>query len=356
MEWFRGERDNISIARLGKRMDARCERLGQGAFRERLFGARMMGMNWREHVMRSSLVAGNFALLTLPRTPQPGAFDFVIADEVSMANIPSLAVASYYAESALVVGGDPNQLPPIFPEDAEEPNDWFKKNIFEIAEVKDPADSRAAFLDIQYRMQKEIGELVSRMFYENRLRTGAPSVNPLGGYGARVVFVHCPGRVEMVGEKYIREEEQRRYNETHAHVAAVLAHQAVRDGYPPAEVGIIAPYNAQVVKIDERLGLMGLRGADAGRKLKVSTVHSFQGQERRVIVLDITDDNIQPTPLTAKRELINVALSRAKEQLIIIGNREYLLDEEYFSYEEIEMFEKMLAAARVVSIKKETVS
>lgn len=354
--WFRQERDNIGIARLGRRMESRCERFGREAFQERLFGAKMAGMKWSDHVRRASLVAGNFALLTHPRTPPTGVFDFVIADEVSMANIPSLAAASCFAESAVVVGGDPFQLPPIFPEDAEEPNEWFKRNIFEIAEVKDPADPRAAFLDIQYRMQKEIGDLVSRLFYEGRLRTGSQHVNPLGGYGARVVFVHCPGRVEMVGERYIREEEQRRYNETHAQVAASIAHQAIKDGYSPANVGIIAPYNAQVVKIYQQLGKWGSWGGRDTGKLKVATVHSFQGQERRVIVLDITDDNIQPTPLTAKRELINVALSRAKEQLIIIGNREYLLDEEYFSYEEIEMFEKMLAAARILSIKKEPVS
>lgn len=356
INWLRREKREIAIARLGSRMDLKCEGFGRGAFREGLFEARMLGMKWRDHVRHASLVAGNFALLTHPRTPDTGVFDFVIADEVSMANIPSLAAASCFAESALVVGGDPFQLPPIFPEDAEEPNDWFKKNIFEIAEVGDPSDPRAAFLDIQYRMQKEIGDLVSRMFYGDILRTGTQPADPPGSYGARVVFVHCPGRVEMVGEKYIREEEQRRFNETHARVAALCAHQAVRDGCAPAEVGIIAPYNAQVVKIHERLGRLGLRGDEDARRLKAATVHSFQGQERRVIVLDITDDNIQPTPLTAKRELINVALSRAKEQLIIVGNREYLLDEEYFSCEEIEMFRKMLAAARVVSIKKEPVS
>jgi len=346
---------SISMARLGSRMDKKCEGLGREAFRLGTFKAKMAGMNWRDHVKWSSLVAGNFATLTLPRAPLSGRFDFVIADEVSMANIPSLAAASYFANDALVVGGDPNQLPPIFPEDADEPNEWFKKNIFEIAEVKDPADPRAAFLDIQYRMQKDIGDLVSQMFYGGRLRTGTQPLNPLGGYGARVVFVHCPGRVEMVGEKYIREEEQRRFNETHAKVAASIAHQAIKDGYAPADVGIIAPYNAQVVKIYQRLGLLGLRADPSVRRLKVSTVHSFQGQERRVIVLDITDDNIQPTPLTAKRELINVALSRAKEQLVIIGNRDYLLDEEYFSFNETEMFRKMLGNATMYSIKKEPV-
>ena len=84
------------------------------------------------------------------------------------------------------------------------------------------------------------------------------------------------------------------------------------------------------------------------RDLKVSTVHSFQGQERRVIVVDFTDDNVPPTHLTAKWELINVALSRAKEQLVIVGNRYYLTNDEFFSSEETSVFGRMLEHAVIV--------
>jgi superfamily I DNA and/or RNA helicase len=91
------------------------------------------------------------------------------------------------------------------------------------------------------------------------------------------------------------------------------------------------------------------KGNELG-KVKVSTVHSFQGQERRVIVVDFTDDNVAPTYLTAKWQLINVALSRAKEQLIIVGNREYLMNKEYFDNGEIETFERLLSHARILRL------
>jgi len=81
--------------------------------------------------------------------------------------------------------------------------------------------------------------------------------------------------------------------------------------------------------------------------LKVSTVHSFQGQERRVIVVDFTDDNVTPTHLTVKRQLINVALSRAKEQLVIVGNQDYLMNKEYFNEKEIEIFKRLLKHSRL---------
>ena len=83
--------------------------------------------------------------------------------------------------------------------------------------------------------------------------------------------------------------------------------------------------------------------------IKVSTIHSFQGQEKRMIIIDFTDSNIQPTPLTAKVNLINVALSRAKDQLFIIGNKDYLLSETYFNASEIKVFKQILMHSTIIS-------
>jgi len=290
-------------------------------------------------------------MLTFPRAANPGQFDYVIADEVSMANIPSIAVASCFGKTGMVVGGDPFQLPPIYPEDAEEPNEWFRANVFEKAGVRHRSDPRAAFLDTQYRMQAEIGDLVSRMFYAGELKTGTSVSQPLEGFGGRVVFINSPGRVEMAGGNYFDTEEQRRFNETHAQSAGRAVRVALRYGVRASDIGVIAPYNAQVVKILEKLRDIRRKEDITTEGLKVSTIHSFQGQERRVIVIDFTDDNVRPTALTAKWELINVALSRAKDQLILIGNRDYLLNENYFSSEEIEVFRKMLAGARILALK-----
>jgi superfamily I DNA and/or RNA helicase len=342
---------NTSIARLGSSMGERCRGFSRDAFNGTGFSAKRAGMRWGEHVKFASLVAGNFAMLAFPRAANPGQFDYVIADEVSMANIPSLAVSSFFAKNGFVVGGDPNQLPPIYPEDAEEPNEWFRANIFDMAGVTERTDPRAAFLDTQYRMQKEIGDLVSQMFYDGALRTGTNPLPLLGGFGGRVVFIHSPGSVEMVGKTYFDTEEQRRYNEVHAESAAKVVFTALKHGVKPSEIGIIAPYNAQVVKTLQKVRELSIHERSNMQGLKVSTIHSFQGQERRVIIVDFSDDNIKPTRLTAKWELINVALSRAKEQLTIIGNRDYLQNDTYFSTEEIEVFQTMLNNARIVAWK-----
>jgi DNA replication ATP-dependent helicase Dna2 len=342
-----------SVARLGSTMDERVEGFSRNAFNKSKFAAKKAGLRWSEHVKYASLVAGNFAMLTFPRAANPGTFDYVIADEVSMASIPSLAAASFFAGTGIVVGGDPFQLPPIYPEDSEEPNEWFRANVFEKAGVMRADDPRAAFLDTQYRMQREIGDLVSEMFYSDvgGLNTGIEPVPEIGDFGWRVAFIDSPGMVKKIGAVDDDTEEQRRFNEVHAESAVNAALVALRAGVLPSDIGIIAPYNAQVVKILQMLRQVSREHNVDVNDVKVSTVHSFQGQERRVIIVDFTDDNIEPTYLTAKWQLINVALSRAKEQLIIVGNSEYLMNRDYFSDREIEIFKRLLKHSRVLSSK-----
>jgi DNA replication ATP-dependent helicase Dna2 len=137
----------------------------------------------------------------------------------------------------------------------------------------------------------------------------------------------------------------------HAESAAKAVLMALKHDVKPSDIGIIAPYNAQVVKILQKVRELSHQERLNVHGIKVSTIHSFQGQERRVIIVDFSDDNIKPTHLIAKWELINVALSRAKEQLTMIGNRDYLLNGTYFSKEETEVFQRMLNKARILAWK-----
>lgn len=351
--WERLQSGSIypSVARLGSSMDEKCKGFSRETFDRSGFISKRAGMRWSEHVKHASLVAGNFAMLSFPRAANPGQFDYVIADEMSMANIPSLAVASWFTTTGMVIGGDPFQLPPIYPEDADQPNEWFRDNIFEKGTVTERNDPRVAFLDTQYRMQSDIGELVSQMFYDGQLKTGTAHVPPVGGFGGRIIFVHSPGNVETLGEAHFDNQEQRRFNEVHAESVAKTILVALRHGVRPGDIGVIAPYNAQVVKILQKIRKVIQKAGETLNEMKVSTIHSFQGQERRVIILDFTDDNTKPTLLTAKWELINVALSRAKEQLIMVGNRDYLLNTNYFEHQQVEIFKRMLDRARILAFK-----
>jgi len=228
------------------------------------------------------------------------------------------------------------------------PNEYFRRNVFETAGITDRHDPRVAFLDTQYRMQSEIGDLVSDLFYGGELRTAAPPSPPIGEFDARVVFAQSAGSVQVADEEATEVEEQRRFNPAHAQTVCDYVISLLEAGLRGSEIGVITPYNAQLVMIMERLqDAVGDYGAPAGG-IKVSTIHSFQGQERRAIIVDFTDDNVRPSPLTARWELVNVALSRAKELLIIVGNRRYLASPEFFTRKETAVFEKMISHAVVM--------
>jgi superfamily I DNA and/or RNA helicase len=340
---------DITIARTGSQMSEACAPYGRRAFDRRGAARPRGGSSWDDHVAHALIVASNFTMLTLPRGPNPGTFDYALADEVSMSNIPNLAAASFYAETGMVLGGDPFQLPPIYPGDAEIPNEFFRRNVFETAGIADRHDPRVAFLDTQYRMQGEIGDLVSDLFYGGELKTATEPASAIGDFDSRVLFAQSAGRVHLADEGAPEVEEQRRFNPAHAETVADYVVSLLEAGVSGGEIGVITPYNAQLVMIMEKLReTLGDDGAPSAGGIKVSTIHSFQGQERRAIIVDFTDDNVRPSPLTARWELINVALSRAKEQLILVGNRHYLQSEEYFSRKETAMFAKMLSHAVVM--------
>ncbi len=339
------------IARLGPSMDRTLLPFSKEAFENGSFRSKRLGIGWKDHIQSAPIVAANFTYLTLPRLPWLGKFDYVIADEVSMASIPSLAIASFFATTGVVLGGDPNQLPPIFPEDSEEPNVWFKENIFHHAGIGDMAvaDERMAFLDTQYRMHPKIGDLVSKMFYKSTLKTGViPSAavkEPTPWHDKNVIFLHSKGKVEILAGAIGKDAEHKKINNAHAAIIAKEVSDLVSQGVSPENIGIIAPYNSQVANIVKHL-----KGKGVPNNVKVSTVHSFQGQERPIIIVDFTDDDCDPTHLTAKWQLVNVALSRAKEVLMLVGNREYLLNDVYFSVAEVSMFKSMLEGSHVIEL------
>ena len=345
---------NISLARAGSTMDDKVRGLSREAFSNFGFESKKAGTRWSQHVRNSNLVAANFTMLTFPRTANPGLFDYVIADEISMANIPSIVAASFFSKKSLVLGGDPEQLPPIYPEDVDEPDKYFRDNIFKISKITGTNDPMVAFLDTQYRMHKEIGDLVGDIFYksEGGLHTGINDSKDSEKFASRIIFVHSPGPVGFLGSDYSHPEDQKRFNERHSETIVKIFLIAVRRGYKPEDIGIIAPYNAQVVQIENDLEEACKKNHIDYNETKVSTVHSFQGQERKVIIMDITDDDILPSNLTSKRQLLNVSLSRAKEQLFIIGNYKYLKNEKFFSRSQIELFEQILSHSKIMKLKK----
>ena len=130
--------------------------------------------------------------------------------------------------------------------------------------------------------------------------------------------------------KTIRIKKSRK-NEEEAHfIAEFLTSLAKYTN--PEDLAVITPYREQVSLI-ERILSDKLKGI----KFAIGTVHRLQGDERDIVLIssvDSKEEYFKNSPLWAKRELLNVAISRAKKNLFLIGNSEVIeaLGENYLIY------------------------
>ncbi len=270
----------------------------------------------------------------------PRQFEAVVIDEASMLMPPLIFYAAGLATQSVTVAGDFRQLPPIVMSDEPFAAEWLKCDVFEKAGIpqrlqrREPTPHLVA-LGTQYRMREPICAVVNKLFYADHPLRSDPSVNRGNGRfplsEAPLLYVDTapfhPWTALRVGT-------YSRYNLFHALlVRNIVLHLAETGFLPPAgepndAVGAIAPYASQARLIQALLGdRLGDRAAGVA-----ATVHRFQGNEKAAMVLDLTDSLgarlgrfLQATRIEEDgARLLNVAASRARRHVILLGNFEYL--------------------------------
>ncbi|WP_161815943.1 AAA domain-containing protein [Steroidobacter agaridevorans] len=263
--------------------------------------------------------------------------DLVIIDEASMLPLPVVWFIAGMASTRAVVCGDFRQLPPIVDTDNPAIAEHIGADVFNAAGVSrlDPNDRRIVMLDTQRRMQPAICDLISGPMYGGRLRSfdGADfwarrnaQPKPPEPLSATLTIVDTSQLypIESV------DANRSRFNLLHALLTRNIAwHMKQRDYLNDSKrLAIITPYRAQVNLARTLLADAGIEYAQVG------TVHAFQGDERHTIVVDIPESEgatgqagrlirgSAPNDLGAR--LINVAVSRAQNHLIVVANLAYL--------------------------------
>lgn len=208
-------------------------------------------------------------------------------------------------------------------------SDSLERSLFERLFDSAP-DLRISRLKIQYRMNREIQEIPSRLFYGGSLEAspGAasrrltvhpgishdPGINRIIDPGLPVVFVDVEG------------SDSGKACPIQAEIACKITETLVASGVAPREIGIITPYKAQQSLIRRRL----FSESKSGPYLSVDTVDSFQGGEREVIILSLArSDGV--TSFLADKKRLNVSLSRARSKLILLGCGPVLKEHPLFS-------------------------
>jgi ssDNA-binding Zn-finger/Zn-ribbon topoisomerase 1 len=275
-----------------------------------------------------------------PEVARP--FDVVIVDEASMLALPMVYYSSGLAKEKVIVAGDFRQLPPIVISIDELCKTWLKRDVFFSAGIAESVSRKEyppslVALDEQFRMQEDVCGVVNSFFYENRLKTAAivqmqkPKVRPFPETAKGLLYVDTSAWQPWAA---LRLGTYSRYNVLHAllirNIAAKLNHLGVlgKAGEINDRLGIIAPYSAQCRLLAELVG----EGLDVRGSLYAATVHRFQGNERDIIIYDLTESfgarvgrfsTAQSLDEDGAR-LLNVALSRARHSMLLIGNFKYL--------------------------------
>ncbi len=290
-------------------------------------GERRIAEIERTIINRSRIIATTLTRTYASKLLSPERFDVVILDEASMGLPPAVFAASCLATKKLIIVGDYLQLPPITAAKTAHTKAWLARDIYQIAQITSGQDQRVVSLATQYRMHPDIARVAARLYaraglaYQSAAHMAAAR-RPLTAYAP------APGQplivLDTAGADPVTKRDRRGspYNLYHAMLAVRLAMQTVSTPREAPTVSIIAPYRAQVHLIERLLRLQGL--ADL---VQAGTVHRFQGRQSDVVIFDtVTTANIARTMLgwghedAAPHKLINVAITRAKGKLILIGH------------------------------------
>jgi DNA replication ATP-dependent helicase Dna2 len=295
------------VARVGTKtgvredmLDVRLERRGEP--------------NDRAAALRSAPVVAATTATCGSRVLREAAFDVAVVDEASQLTEPGTLAAVNLADRFVLVG-DHQQLPPV----VQSGDERLATSLFE--RLHDDHPDAAVMLDRQYRMSQRIQAFASREFYDGALRPATPAV--AGGSLGDLPTVDAgtlPDHLRQ-GVRFIDPDGRQvgNANPVEAERVASVVEEYVDAGVDPDDVVVIAPFRAQVAEIGRRVDVA------------VDTVDRFQGSSAEVVVVSFVATGELEGPIFEDTRRVNVALTRAKKTLVLVGDAAALGSEPFYA-------------------------
>ena len=302
------------------------------------------------------------------------SFDVVIVDESGQIQLHNLAVPLSRAPKAILVG-DHKQLPPIVnqelideveargeAESVDIDTQLLEKSWFELLWDSAPND-RKVMLDTQFRCPAVISNYISTAFYEGKYFAGKGMAEKLPLFSflnSPLVFIDTSNLPQ-----HSRQETTSRGADERDQVAGnVLETRLVLNMLTRAlesdsnlgaqrEIGIIVPYKLHVQEIQREIAKLQqngqLQALTSPLGELVASVDSYQGQERDLIIFPFTRSNSQGKVGFLKDwRRLNVAMTRAKRQLVMIGDLSTLAKQSKIERDDSEFKKAMLQLKKFV--------
>jgi RecA/RadA recombinase len=316
----RRERLNEAVEKLEqglKQLQREQERLDEEVRQER---ARLLA--------EAPVIASTLATLTMNQALLKRRFDVVILDEVASIEAPYVAWAGSRADRTLALVGDFLQNAPIaeaddIADEQERPRaEWQKRDIFHLVGITDRASAkrhpRCVALRTQYRYPKAIADTVNAFCYDGLLETHENGRGPTAS-----TLVTLIDTAKHQGNELVRERSSWWWQ-----LGLDLLRAIAREAAPDiADIGYVCPYAPQAghaQRLSDREGL----------SVHCGTAHRFQGREFDTVVVDLMQDG-RPRwtgvadlhgseHQAAAAKLLNVALTRTKTNLYLIGDWDFI--------------------------------
>ncbi len=281
------------------------------------------------------------------------AVDVVVVDEAGMVALPHAWCVAGLARKRVVVVGDFRQLPAVTrvsgsrtasAEDREHARRWVDRDAFSAAGLVDAngtarPDARMICLDTQYRMRPAICAVVNELAYRDApLRTRRDDVSRI----PRSPLLPAPLVLVDTTMRRVPHARSRTGGHRTNPVHEAVIHEFVRglqhdtvlparkwtDRSPTDTMAVIVPYRDQMKALRKSLHHRFGEGYEG----LVDTVHRFQGSQRPLVVIDtVAGAGTKPgffyegTGLSsATCRLLNVALSRAQDHLVVVADVDFL--------------------------------
>jgi serine/threonine protein kinase len=294
--------------------------------------------NLRSKFLSSAgLVSGTCVGFLGERAVRDMEFDYCIVDEASKATATETLVPLAKSKRGILVGDD-YQLPPHDEELLENPDIMasfniteadIRRTLFDVMKAELPESKRASLLT-QYRMAKPIGDLVSTCFYEGRLI----SLNDgkIEGYsnlvGKQVRWLDTSdhpkrGEYESRNGGFTNPVEARVIANEVEKIAKLVTSRYLKVDPQKFELLVVSPYAAQKRVIESELSIRDV----ASINWRVLTADSVQGSEADIVIVATTRSNSRRSLgflRQAQWRRINVALSRAKFGLMLVGDASFI--------------------------------
>lgn len=255
--------------------------------------------------------------------PELDIIDYVIVDEASQ-TLFCYTFPLYFRAKHFIAIGDDNQLDPVLSENyqietSEDIPDHliYTKSTFDgVKGVLKNAGQKPVRLREHFRCvpsiiefcDKLVGYGLSIQTKEKKYQFSVPLAQPVSRlFEKNLVFVHIDGKSSGKNSKC-------NHKEIHFIKNLLTCLKSCIEN--PHDIGVISPYRLHIDELKKELAEI--------QGLTLGTVHTFQGEERDIIILSCvcgTKEEFSKSQLLKDKRLINVAVSRARTHLIVVGNK-----------------------------------